>query len=81
MKVLGCTHRSYCHTLGKQQDLLLQPRQDHFCIGVVHRKSWTSTRNVQVTGAAGSVCNGTAQEADDRREKGVLNTKRSFFPL
>lgn len=36
-KVLCCTHRSYCYTLGKQQDLLLPPRQDHFCIGVVQK--------------------------------------------
>lgn len=37
VRVLGCTHRSYCHTLGKQQDLPLQPRQDHSCIGVVQK--------------------------------------------
>lgn len=37
VKALGCTHKSYCHTLGKQQELLLQPRQNHFCVGVVQK--------------------------------------------
>lgn len=49
VKPLGCAHKSYCCALGKQQELLLQPRQDHFCIGVVqevktkcagHRGCW-----------------------------------------
>lgn len=40
---------------------------------------------MQGTGAAGSVCkvNDTAQEAGDRKEVGVLNTRRKghFLPL
>lgn len=83
VKVLACTHRSYCHTLGKQQDLLYSPGRTTSVL-VLYRKSWTSRLNVQGTGVAGSVCkvNDTAQETGDRKDVGFLNTERKchFFP-